>query len=84
MTHFRPTESHPTEYGQRRSEREHTLTCIREHQATWAVVNRKCNFSAFAGGRQTYSDYSLVTCGTCGRQWRTKAGYVDSLPDVPR
>jgi len=29
----------------------------------------------------TPSAYSEVTCGTCERRWRTKATYVDQLPD---
>jgi hypothetical protein len=61
------------------------MPCMRDHRDSWAVVNRKCNFSAFNGYHWTYSDYSLVLCdpdlGGCGRRWRTKAAYVDDLPD---
>lgn len=57
------------------------VPCMRDHRASWVVVHRKCNFSAFSGYRYTPSDYSLVLCGTCGRRWRTKAAYVDTLPD---
>jgi hypothetical protein len=60
---------------------EQVVPCMREHRSTWMVVHRKCNFSAFSGYQQTPSDYSLVLCGTCGRRWRTKAAYVDTLPD---
>jgi len=81
VTHFIPAASFPTQYGQSARERERTVTCMREHRAAWTVVNRKCNFSAFNGYHWTYSDYSLVECGTCGRCWRTKAAYVDTLPD---
>ncbi len=48
----------------------------------WVVVQRKYNRSAFNGGRRTPSDYSLVRCTTCGSMWRTKAKYVDDLPDA--
>lgn len=80
MTYFRPSSAFPTQYGQSREERERTLACIREHRAAWVVVHRQCNFSAFSGYQYTPSDYSLVLCGTCGRRWRTKAAYVDTLP----
>jgi hypothetical protein len=47
------------------------------------VIQRYCNFSAFSGYRQTPSDYSAIVCAKCGAVWRTKAGYVASLPDAP-
>ena len=47
----------------------------------WRVRQRKCNHSAFAGGRYTPSEYSEVTCLQCQGSWRTKAAYVDELPD---
>lgn len=56
----------------------------KDHRATWAVMVRNANYSAFNGYHYTPSDYSLVRCGTCGAHWRTKAGYVATLPDVPR
>lgn len=56
-------------------------TCVHKHRARWAVAVRKANYSAFNGGRRTSSDYSLVRCAECGRRWRTKAAYVDTLPD---
>jgi hypothetical protein len=46
-------------------------------------MERRCNYSAFNGYRRTPSDYSLVGCKTCGISWRTKAAYVDGLPDSP-
>lgn len=49
----------------------------------WAVIQRKCNHSAFNGYHRTPSDYSTVVCLDCGRPWRTKAKYVDKLPDMP-
>jgi hypothetical protein len=61
------------------------VPCMRGHRASWIVVHRNCNFSAFNGYSYTPSDYSLVLCdpgrGGCGRRWRTKAAYVDDLPD---
>lgn len=52
------------------------------HRSTWVVVDRECNYSAFNGYRQTPSAYSLIRCGEGGAMWRTKAGYVDDLPDA--
>jgi hypothetical protein len=51
------------------------------HRADWFVDGRKCNYSAFNGGHHTPSDYSQVWCPNCYTTWRTKAGYVDTLPD---
>lgn len=48
----------------------------------WAVINRNCNYSAFNGYRYTTSDYSCVVCTACGAVWRTKAAYVERLPDA--
>lgn len=48
------------------------------------VVDRKCNYSAFNGYQRTPSDYSLIRCVTTGALWRTKAKYVDQLPDARR
>lgn len=47
----------------------------------WVVVQRKCNHSAFNGYHYTPSEYSTVWCNECHALGRTKAGYVDSLPD---
>jgi hypothetical protein len=49
------------------------------------VIVRRANYSAFNGYRYTPSDYSAVRCFVegCGARWRTKAGYVDLLPDAP-
>lgn len=47
------------------------------------VTQRKCNHSAFNGWRRTASDYSTIRClrpGCTGLR-RTKAKYVDKLPD---
>jgi hypothetical protein len=84
MTHFRPTERQPTEYGQSRDEREATVLCMREHRASWVVVARHCNHSAFNGYHYTPSDWSGIKCLDCGRYWRTKAEYVTALPNAPR
>jgi len=50
----------------------------------WHVAMRKHNRSAFSGYWYTPSAYSLVACLNCNATWRTKARYVDKLPDVPR
>ena len=55
-----------------------------ERRANWAVRDRMCNYSAFSGYRRTASDYSLVVCTACDGMWRTKAKYVDVLPDEGR
>ena len=47
------------------------------------VVNRRCNYSAFNGYHRTPSRYSGLVCLNCGAMWRTKAKYVDRLPDAP-
>lgn len=48
----------------------------------WRVTQRYCNHSAFNGYRFTPSDYSTVFCLECHALGRTKAGYVDQLPDI--
>lgn len=55
----------------------------RSHRKSWWVHIRRANFSAFNGYRRTPSAYSEVRCGTCGARWRTKAVYVDTLPNDP-
>lgn len=47
----------------------------------WIVIQRKCNHSAFSGYHRTPSAYSAIYCQCCGAIWRTKAAYVDQLPD---
>lgn len=51
-----------------------------EHRR-WIVVDRCCNYSAFSGYHRTPSRYSLIQCLACGVYWRTKAKYVQLLPD---
>ncbi|MFJ4703160.1 hypothetical protein ACIP5N_33920 [Streptomyces sp. NPDC088768] len=53
------------------------------HRSTWTVDVRRANHSAFNGYRRTSSPYSQVRCHICGAVWRTKAAYVDTLPDSP-
>lgn len=48
----------------------------------WRVTARRCNYSAFNGYHWTPSDYSEVRCSACRVSWRTKAAYVDKLPDA--
>jgi hypothetical protein len=83
-TLWRPSPAFPTQYGRSADELKDNKRCQREHQADWVVLQRKCNHSAFNGYHWTPSDYSSVRCGHpgCGRVWRTKAAYVDSLPDA--
>lgn len=57
------------------------LACRRpEHRPSWRVGVLRANFSAFNGYHRTASAYSGIVCLACGRRWRTKAGYVESLP----
>jgi hypothetical protein len=48
----------------------------------WRVRDYRCNYSAFNGYHRTPSDYSSVMCLGCSRSWRTKAAYVDGLPNL--
>lgn len=52
----------------------------------WEVIQYKCNYSAFEYPARCYhkSDYSLVHCKNCEAYWRTKAKYVDELPEKDR
>ena len=56
------------------------------HRPFWVVVQRRYNESAFSGYRRTPSEYSEVRCTVdrCTSVWRTKAAYVDELPDECR
>ena len=47
------------------------------------VIMRHHNRSAFNGYHETISAYSQVICTrkNCWGNWRTKADYVDDLPD---
>ena len=47
----------------------------------WVVIDRRCHHSAFSGYHRTPSDYSTVHCRCCRAVGRTKAAYVDQLPD---
>lgn len=49
----------------------------------WWVLQRRSNHSAFNGYHYTPSDYSSVQCRVCMGVWRTKAKYVQQLPDRP-
>lgn len=55
----------------------------KEHKPFWVVLQRRCNHSAFNGYRRTPSAYSDIACEAdgCIARWRTKAAYVDDLPD---
>jgi hypothetical protein len=58
------------------------MTCHREHKASWTVLQRHGNASAFNGYRWQDSAYSSIRCGQYGRVWRTKGAYADTLPDA--
>ena len=62
--------------------RQRAAACRRDHFGTWRVLVRNANYSAFNGYHRTPSDYSSLRCGTCGRCWRTNAGYVGQVPDA--
>lgn len=47
----------------------------------WVVVARRCNYSAFNGWRYTPSDWSEVFCKGCHALGRTRASYVEDLPN---
>ncbi len=51
-------------------------------ERAWRVVQRRCNHSAFNGYHYTPSDWSAVVCLKCNATGRTKAKYVDQLPDI--
>ncbi|QOP66223.1 hypothetical protein SEA_DANIELLEIGNACE_83 [Arthrobacter phage DanielleIgnace] len=54
------------------------------HRPYWFVSERRVNFSAFNGYHRTPSDWSRIFCPLCPAQkctWRTKAKYVDEIPD---
>ena len=56
--------------------------CEKPDRRNWRVTQRNCNHSAFSGYHFTPSDYSAISCLLCHSSWRTKAGYVDSIPDI--
>lgn len=47
----------------------------------WVVLQRNQRCSAFDGYRVMSSDYSCVQCHICGTCWRTKADFVNTLPN---
>ena len=55
----------------------------KSHRPRWFVQEgrRNVNVSAFNGYRPQWSDYSEVWCPVCPKVWRTKAKYVDDLPN---
>lgn len=48
----------------------------------WRVTMRGYNQSAFNGYRRTPSAYSEIRCFNCESRWRTRAAYVERLPDA--
>lgn len=65
-------------------DRDHVRACRREHRLGWRVLQRHGGASAFNGYRWRDSAYSLIRCTWCGREWRTKAAYVEQLEDAAR
>lgn len=55
----------------------------KSHKKDWVVTQRNANASAFNGYHSQWSEYSAVRCLRCGSSWRTKAAFVDSLPNAP-
>ena len=59
--------------------------CTCETRDAWRARVYKGSYSAFGGYRFIGSDYSAVACetedGDCGYSWRTKARYVEELPE---
>ena len=50
-------------------------------ERAWQVWERNWNTSPFEIAGGVYSDYSTIYCKKCGEAGRSKAKYVDSLPD---
>jgi len=57
--------------------------CETKDKSNWVVIHRNHNHSAFESPKyaEHYSFYSTVYCTKCGAIGRTKAKYVDELPD---
>jgi len=57
--------------------------CKPRDRKNWVVRVRNGNYSYFEYPKGAFhpSDYSQVVCKKCGGTWRTKAKYVDELPD---
>jgi hypothetical protein len=55
----------------------------KEKRNNWVVIHRNHNHSYFESpkGAEHYSDYSEVVCTKCSGSFRTKANYVDELPN---
>ena len=62
----------------------HACSCTgKDKRKKWVVTGRRCNYSYFETpkGGWHHSDYSQLRCKECGGLWRTKAKYVDDIPD---
>lgn len=51
------------------------------NRRAWTVWQRHCSHSAFNGYRRKVSQYSTVRCLVCGALGRTRARWVDQIPD---
>lgn len=54
------------------------------HKPSWFVTQRNQRCSAFDGYHPMWSEYSCVRCPICPTAWRSKAAFVDKLPNAPR
>ena len=54
-----------------------------EKRKNWVVTRRNYNNSYFEypKGQAHYSEYSSISCKKCTGYFRTKAKYVDDLPE---
>lgn len=58
--------------------------CEKKDRRYWFVLHgwrKKAFASGNPNGRKVLSEYSEVGCNKCGKLWRTKAKYVESLND---
>lgn len=58
--------------------------CPRCKSTNLKILHYKCNYSSFQKPRGQWhsSNYSVIECKDCGQNWRTKAKYVDELPNT--
>lgn len=57
-----------------------------EKKQNWVVLHRNHNHSVFEypAGKEHPSAYSAILCKKCQMVWRSKARYVDDLPNAER
>lgn len=61
-----------------------SCTCEPRDRENYVVMVRKGNYSYFESPKGGFhpSDYSLVKCLKCAGMWRSKAKYIDDLPNL--